>query len=95
MKWPFKDAANTAVFTSRRILNGEDWIHYITHDEDDGSWQFHPYSGPTPEEEAKIVSLKTMLEIEPRISELADLPLGWYAWRETRVGNWERGETKI
>ena len=90
MDWPFEDATNTAVFTSSRILGGEDWVYYVTHDADDGAWQFHPYSGRTPEEDARVVGLREMLEIEPRISELADLPTGWHAWRPEREGEWQR-----
>ena len=41
-KWPFLDPPNTAVFTSVRILDDEDWVHYVTHDQEDGARQFHP-----------------------------------------------------
>ncbi len=90
MNWPFEDAINTAVFTSSRILGGDDWVYYVSHDQDDGAWQFHPYSGRTPEHEAKVVSLKSMLEVEPRIAELADLPHGWHAWRQDKDDVWQR-----
>ncbi len=90
MTWPFQDATNTAVFTSRRIVDGEAWVYYVTHDEDDGSWQFHPHSGPTSEAEACVVGLGSMLNLEPRIAELADLPLGWHAWRKTPDGPCQR-----
>ena len=88
--WPFLDPPNTAVFTTVRILDGEDWVHYVTHDQEDGAWQFHPYSGPTKEPEAAVVGLGHMLRIEPRIEELADLPRGWCAWRESKSGPWTR-----
>jgi hypothetical protein len=88
--WPFSDPPNVAVFTSVRLLEGDDWVHYVTHDEDDGAWQFHPFSGPTSEHESAVISLAEMLNIEPRISELADLPTGWHAWRERKDGEWTR-----
>jgi hypothetical protein len=88
--WPFADPPNVAVFTSVRLLEGEEWVHYVTHDLDDGAWQFHPYSGPTSEKESVIISLAEMLDLEPRISELADLPIGWHAWREKRDAEWMR-----
>ena len=90
MDWPFEDAENTAVITSSRILGGQDWVYCVSHDADDGAWQFHPYSGRTPEEDAKVVSLKSMLEVEPRVAELADLPLGWQAWRQEQSSDWQR-----
>lgn len=86
MKWIFKEPKNVAVFTSRLILDDKDWVYYVSHDEEDGAWQFHPSSGFTPEQDARVVSLQTMCKIEPRIFELSDLPLGWCAWRETKDG---------
>ena len=88
--WKFENPVNVAVFTSSRILSGDDWVYYVSHDEEDGAWQFHPYSGFTPEYEAKVIGLKEMADLEPRIIELADLPLGWCAWRDERDGEWKR-----
>lgn len=88
--WPFCDVENTAVFTSKRILRGEDWIYYVTHDAEDGAWQFHPHGGMTPEAEAGVVSLKTMTEIDCTVRQLADLPRGWHAWRESKESSWMR-----
>lgn len=88
--WPFLDPPNVAVIASVRLLEGKDWVHYVTHDEDDGAWQFHPFSGPTTEAEAAVVSLAEMLRLEPRIRELADLPTGWHAWRDKQEGQWFR-----
>jgi hypothetical protein len=90
--WPFNDPPNVAVFTSKRILDGDEWIYYVTHDQDDGAWQFHPKSGPTPENEARVVSLRTVLDMDPTIGMLADLPLGWCAWREGRNSDWRRSK---
>jgi hypothetical protein len=86
--WPFKDAENTAVFTSKKILNGTDWIYYVTHDSDDGAWQFHGHGGPTPAGEASVMSLKSILCLDDSIRELADLPLGWHAWRNALGTPW-------
>ena len=88
--WPFQDPPNTAVFVSERITTEREWVYYVTHDAEDGAWQFHPHSGPTPMEEVKVVGLGRVLEIEPRVAELADLPLGWHAWRESHEADWQR-----
>lgn len=88
--WPFPDAENTAAFTSKKILNGADWVYHVTHDADDGAWQFHPYGGPTPENEAAVVGLETMLSLDASIQTVADLPLGWHAWRESPTAPWMR-----
>lgn len=88
--WPFADPPNVAVFTDKRILEGDCWIYYVGHDEEDGAWQFHPNDGFASEENAKVVGLKTMLNIEPRLAEISDLPMGWCAWRESQDGEWKR-----
>ncbi len=90
--WPFVDAPNVAVFTSWRILRGQDWIHYVTHDEEDGAWQFHPNSGPTPPSDAALVALHEMVAHDPSLAELADLPIGWCAWRDSEKSPWQRAE---
>ena len=38
--WPFTDPENLAVFTLARVVRGESPILRVTHDEDDGGWQF-------------------------------------------------------
>lgn len=91
--WAFADPPNVAVFTSRRITDGEDWIHYVTHDEEDGAWQFHPYRGPTTEAEAVVVGLRTIVKLDPAVAELSDLPFGWCAWRGSPDEPWQRAAT--
>lgn len=88
--WPFQDAPNVAVFTDQRIIDGSSWIYYVGHDEDDGAWQFHVKEGTGDEAYAKLVGLKTVFEIDASIAELADLPLGWCAWRENSGDEWKR-----
>lgn len=88
-KWPFNDPPNVAVFTNLKIVERTTWIQRVTHDEDDGAWQFHPHGG-TAEQEASVVGLKTIVEIDPSILSLCDLPLGWYAWRENQTAAWHR-----
>ena len=87
--WPFESPPNVAVITSRKIMTGGDWIAYVWHDEDDGGWQFHG-SEPTVVEDAAIIALGEILELDSSIANLADLPVGWEAWRETSDSRWER-----
>lgn len=92
--WLFEDREDTAVFTSKRILDKVDWVYYVTHDVDDGAWQFHPHGGPTPEQDVAVVSLRTMLVLDASIGALADLPAGWHAWRDTPDAPWTREPMK-
>lgn len=90
--WPFGDPPELAVLTSWRILRGEEWCRYVSHeDEEGGGWQFHPSSGWTPMTEAALVSLRQILAHDATLSAVADLPLGWCAWRDGRGAPWARG----
>jgi|LakMenE01Jun11ns_1017448.scaffolds.fasta_scaffold9624795_2 hypothetical protein len=88
--WPFVESRNSAVFTSKRIVFNGDWIYYVTHDVEDGAWQFHPFSGITPEIEATVVSLEEMVRLDESLRLLSDLPAGWHAWRKSADAAWER-----
>lgn len=92
MAWPFDDPPNVAVFTTHQILEREDRIGFVTHDLDDGAWQFHARSGAGAETDAKIVSLRAIVDLDPSVMELADLPLGWCAWRKEGEDTWHRRE---
>ena len=87
--WPFEDSPNVAVITLRQILEGSAPILHVSHDEEDGGWQF--LTGDTPAEtDAKVVALSTIVRIDPSVVELADLPEGWVAVREAPDAPWKR-----
>ncbi|KAB8039434.1 hypothetical protein GCL60_04055 [Silvanigrella paludirubra] len=85
--WPFNDEPNVMVITSKNILERKTEILTISHDEDDGMWQFLDNSDLN-EDDARILSLKEICEIDETVKELANLPLGWHAWRERRGSTW-------
>lgn len=76
-RFPFADAPETMCFTCCHILNDNEPIAYITHDED-GYWQFLCGRNHT-EDEARIVSLVEMLKIDRSVAKLAHLNRGEYA----------------
>ena len=90
-EWVFEDPPNLAVITTRGVVEGRDWIAYVSHDADDGGWQFHD-SDPAPpqESEAMVVSLRSIVQLDPTIVDLVDLPIGWRAWRESKGVPWHR-----
>jgi hypothetical protein len=88
-KWPFADARKTAVFTTQDIIEEGKPILLVTHDQDDGVWQFHT-GGIVPASEAKVVALYEIIFRDPSIVELADLPLGWSAVRDSITSPWKR-----
>ena len=87
--WPFDQPPNCAVITVRAIANRDLPILHVSHDADDHGWQFLT-GGALVVEEAVMVSLREILELDESIWELADLPPGWIAWRESSLSGWIR-----
>jgi hypothetical protein len=88
--WPFHDPPNFATITTQAIMYDNDWIAFVSHDADDGGWQFLGREGAPHIDEAMVVGLHHLLEKDGSVAELADLPFGWRAWRESPDGPWQR-----
>jgi hypothetical protein len=89
MSWPFADPEETVVIVLDRILRGESVLRLVTHDEDDGAWQFLD-GDHVLEDDAVVVALAEMAQFDPGVLELADLPPGWHAWRDGPDQPWQR-----
>ena len=89
-EWPFDEPKNLAVFTLKSIFHHGVPILFVSHDEDEGDWQFLDGSEPPDENDIWLVALSTIVEHDPTVCPLADLPVGWVAWRETSCSPWER-----
>jgi hypothetical protein len=87
--WPFDDPPNVAVFTSRHIVQDGKPVLLVSHDNEDGAWQFH-YGGAVANKDTMIVALAEVLKLHPDIAELSDLPCGWRARREAPGKPWIR-----
>ncbi|OOF84011.1 hypothetical protein BKG92_01395 [Rodentibacter ratti] len=86
--WLFEDQPNVAVITTKNILNKSSDILQVWHDKDDGMWQFLDGTDIN-EEDALIISLKEIVELDNSILQLYSLPLGWVAFRNNRNAEWE------
>jgi hypothetical protein len=87
--WSFHDPPNLAVITLSQIIELGHPILYVSHDSDDGGWQFL-HGGDVQMQDARVVALREIVERDPTLLELADLPLGWYAWRSSVSEPWIR-----
>jgi hypothetical protein len=87
--WGFADSPHTNAFLSNTVYNGSEPITYVSHDADDGAWQFLGASmddggGPV------LVCLHHPIDSDPSLKELSDLPLGWCAERDAPGEPWRR-----
>ena len=77
--------------TTRQVLRDGWPILLVTHDADDGAWQFVNGHGHTEDAgSAMVVGVETVSSVDPTVVELADLPLGWRAWRASQNDPWQR-----
>ena len=74
--FPFDDDPHTACIVCRHVLNKEEAITYITHNED-GMWQFLCDKEHSMDD-ARIVSLEEVYALDPSIGEVADMPCGCF-----------------
>jgi hypothetical protein len=88
--WPFDESPDAEAITLTRIVRGEAPVRLVTHDEDDGAWQFL-VGELVAQEVAVFVDLIAMVQHDPGLVAVLDLPLGWYAWRAEVGLPWHRG----
>lgn len=87
--WPFDDPRSASVFTVRPVMERVAPILLVTHDEEDGAWQFLT-GQPVTMDQSMIVALHEVYAVDPTLRTIADLPLGWEASRETLGSPWSR-----
>ena len=85
--WPFDEPVNMAVFTTSRVVEGAPVLLVTL--ELDGDWQI--LCGTTNDlQDVKVACFGCAYQQNPEIGELADLPLGWLAWRKDVGSPWIR-----
>jgi hypothetical protein len=83
----FKEGLNTAVFTTRFVIDDNTLITNIFHYED-GSWQFNGDQDQLTDSDYKIISLGEAIMIDDTITEVSDMPTGYHAFRNSKSLNW-------
>lgn len=92
----FQTSLNTAVFTTSFIINEKKPITYVSHEIEDGAWQFFSDDEFIDfEKVAKLVSLEEIIDLDPSIIELSDLKEGYVAFRKTQNDKWVINNSKL
>jgi len=85
----FPDSLNTAVFTTKFVVHDRKEITYISHDFEDGSWEFYSDDNfDNYEDIVLILSLDEIIQLDISLLEVADLPLGFVATRRSKADDW-------
>ncbi|MEZ5980326.1 MAG: hypothetical protein R3F34_19235 [Planctomycetota bacterium] len=87
--WPFEQPPDCAVNTTTFVVHRGETITHVNHGAYDHGWQFYS-SGKGTIEDVIVVSLATIVRLDPSILELADLPPGWQAFRNAADEDWVR-----
>ena len=90
--FPFEDAPNTACIVCRHILRGERPVLYASHDAEDGMWQFMCGGSHAFPDDAAVIGLSEVLDLDPTIAAIAKLPCGYSAEREAVDADWKAQE---
>jgi hypothetical protein len=86
--WRFRDSPHAQAFLSKAVDSGIEPVTFVSHDADDGAWQF--LGDSMSDSGGVMVCLHHPIDKDPSLRELADLPLGWYAEREKPGECWVR-----
>ena len=87
MKYPFGEPKNTAIITCSHIVENDADILYVSHDEEDGMWQFL-CGGEHIMKDARVISLNEIFTIDNTIFKLSNMPCGYIAERESKHSEW-------
>ena len=87
--WPFDQPRTAAALSLARITPGGGPVLLVVRDADGGGFQFLDGSDCTAKD-ARVVGLGRMIDADPTLRGLADLPPGWRAWRRSVNDVWVR-----
>lgn len=87
-QYKFKDSENTACIVCNHVLNKERPILYAAHD-GEADWQFLCGQDDHTEENAKIISLKQVTELDQTVNDLYEMPIKVGAERKSVKDKWQ------
>lgn len=80
------ESCHKAVITTRYVLSAGSAVTYVVYDKD-GDWQFYG-NEDVDTSDARIVSVKQILELDKTLESIPDLQRGQSASRLTYDSNW-------
>ena len=89
--WPFDQPRDCAVISLKAIMTEGAPILFVSHDADDHGWQFLGLE-PVDPKAAVVVALSEVVALDSTLLEIAGLPPGWCAWRDSPSAPWQRAE---
>jgi len=85
----FEEPENTACIACKHVVEESAPILHVTHDEDDGMWQFMCGAESHETEDGMVITLMNAVRLDPTINDLYEMPMGVGAERECKGSQWE------
>ena len=89
-RFPFREAPETAAITCCHVMAGAPILR-VTHDEEDGMWQFL-CGGEHDAGEARVIALQEAYALDASLGKLVKMPCGCVAQRRSKTGKWHISE---
>lgn len=86
--WPFPDPPDTLAFSTKRIVFDRHPVLHVVHNSD-GAWQFLD-GQDVAQEDVALVHMAHVVGAHEGVVDVADLPRGWEASRESALAPWTR-----
>lgn len=86
-KKSFSTPTNTAVISSTYVLKEKQPVLHVVRDDED-EWQFHCGNHDYSSEKLMLVTLQNMLDYDSTLVEVADLPVNYFATRDSEQDSW-------
>ncbi len=88
--YPFSERPDMLVLTCLHVLDGAD-VTLVCHHFNDNAWEFVCGAPSHSDEEAVVMTISELCELDPSLQLLSDLPVGACAVRKSRAHAWELG----
>ena len=89
MRWSFDQERNVATVTTKQVIYENYPILSVVHYKDDHSWAF-TCGSTSKTEDLLIVGMGDVVDTDPTLVSISDLPPGWSAYRESINDEWVR-----
>ena len=87
--YKFKEPKNTACFVCNHVLEKNRPILFVSHESNDGSWQFLCGENDHSEENIRIISIEEAIKLDSTLNELYEMPEGFGAERKEVGKKWK------
>ena len=82
------------VVTTELIATGRSSVLWVVHDEGHGGWQLYD-GGDVSNQRPLVLPKSEALRLDPTLSEITDLPVGWEAHRSQKGAEWKRNKRPV